>query len=1052
VSGQTIATYADETDANLINVQQISGITYDSQDRLSGQAVTTSSRNEVIERLSISDITYDSQDRVSGQVVMYKTLDNSTTPSGSDIILIEEASEITYDNQDRLNAQTIVIKDGRGSIYQTRQVSDILYDSLDRISSQFTVISMDSQVVYKQQINNITYDNMGFVLGNETLTYNKNDKLIQREELLITSRDANHMESGRQIREWTASGVLKETRKAFIIYDQDTLRAKKTTTEIWKQNTLIRTEELVINRWDTVTGDIADQTTTIREENLVTVQRMYGIERDSFRQITAYKMDIAETAGGYTKTTHILRNGIQYYLGYVSEYRDTITSSLNSVTTNIHIYDMVYDLGGGTEPTAFKKTITESGAGYGNTTQISRTVTIYNDMGQAMGYTEAVSNLGVTTVSVYSNITYDSHDRMLTFRIDARANGYEIPAVDRTSTTYDRYGMLVAYSETRYGISCADILGFDTAGAYTTTSWSGVYDGGIGNLKSYTANSVNTAGEKTKTEVTIASRSHLGFIASEKSVTAGPGEDKDGHKVTETTMATTTFTYDASGRVSGKKSDSSSSNSKGESSTSHTETTITYSANGSSVATSKSDTNSSDGGQSHSTSVTTTYIDGSMLVESESSGKSGDEESDEFSKDIDDETGRPRKHSSSQPAEPAKAPDDSRPRGQGDEEDDEGDYTSSSTQKYDCLGTKRYYHSESQSTGGSGGAPYKVTETWDKFGKSLGKDESGKGHGGGRRYNSQDYEDYLEAAKRAGFDEGDLENLNEVDRLAIEYLLDDIEMEKDDAYEKANRLLDLLEAEGKSLNGLSGEERWAFQLVADGSFSTVEKAKEWIDSINKILQENGIDSAKATSGERWAAQRVKNEQSGTWDEALKWISAYKSALALQGTETAPVTEDNATNEQRLIAEIAADIMCGVNTISPDLKTAVDTAKKKVSDIARILVLFRTETGEKATIKSATGEQLSLATYMAGLDFSWQQAESYVQSYRDETAVREVFGIIGNNLTDYQRMVLNYALNDADFMSFIKTGPTNPDYNLTSITMKQEIMAKATKYVSAIRSY
>ncbi|MDD5504186.1 MAG: hypothetical protein PHV77_02590, partial [Candidatus Omnitrophica bacterium] len=1084
VASQTIATFADDSDQNLINVQEISNITYDSQDMISSQDIITRSRSEVLERLSISNMTYDSEDRISGQIVQYKTLDNSTASAGSDIIFIEEMSGITYDNQDRMNAQTIVTKDARGNIYQTRQMSNVLYDNFDRIKSHHNVVSMDSQIIYKQQVNNITYDNLGLLLSSETLTYNKNDKLIRREELLIVSRDINHMESGQEVREYTAQGVLKETRKISIAYDQDTLRAKKTTTQFWKQNTLIRTEELVINKWDPATGDITDQTTTIREDSLVTTQHMYGIVRDAFRQITAYQMDIAETAGNYTKTTHTRRFGIKYYLGNVSEYRETITSSLNGITTNVHAYDMVYDLDGDTAPSAFKKTITESGAGYSNTTQISRTATTYNDMGQATGYTETVSNLGVTTVSVYSGITYDLHERMLTFRIDARANGHEIPAVARTSTTYDSYGMLVAYSETRYGISCADMLGFDTAGAYTTSSWSGVYQNHIGNLKSYKVDSTNTARdtdtvrgrsydspkatlEHTYTEVEIKSRNSLGFVLSETSKVVGPGEDKDGKKVTETTTATTTYTYDANGRVSGKKTESSSSNSKDESSTSYTETTITYSADGTSVATSNSVTNSSDGGQSKTTSTTTTYIDGSMLVTTKTSGTKGDGQNNED--DFDDDTGRRIRKGKPQP--PTPTPDDLEdddprrhgrvPKEEGEyEEPDPNAYTSGSTQKYDCLGTKRYYHSESQSTDGSSQAPYTVTETWDKFGNSLGKDESGNGGGGGGggggRRNTQDYEDYLEAAQRAGFEEKDLENLSEVDRLAIEFLMEDLELERDQAYEKAQALLDKLEEEGKSLDELSGEERWAFQLWANGSVTSYEKAIEYIEALKNILKENNIDPKDATSDQYWAAQSVKNGQSSTWDEAQKWINAYNDALALQGTETAPVTKDNATKVQRLIAEIAADIMCDGKTISPVLAKAVDAAKKKVSDIEKMLrQFFRTEKGVPSTIATATDDQLSQATHMADQNWDYKAAKSYLEELKNQKAAMQLLAIPEGNLTDYQRRLLTYAINDEEFMSMVQANRDilfNPNTDPKLTAKKQELMNKAAEWVFAIRSY
>jgi YD repeat-containing protein len=630
-----------QSNGAIISAKHVSGILYDNEHRTVELDTTTYGSDfifnpttnsvtagTVIEKTTTANISYNHEDRVSGQTVIYRTLNGSLAPGGTDIIYKEAITDIAYDGEDRVISQTIIAMGADDAVYQVREMGNILYDNADRIKAYCVTVYADSQIIYKQQINDIAYNEKNLITYQEILVYNRtgvfgtNEGLIRREETIITSWDDNLMATGQTVREYTASGILKETRIISMSYDATTLRANETTVEFWKQGRFVRKEKTVVNAWDPATGMISDQTTTIWQQDFITEQRMYNIQRNTFQQITSYEMVVTEHAGSHTITTHIQRSGIEYYLSNILSYTDTITSSLDDITTTVHMYDMTYAMDGNLELLTFKKTITESASGYHKVTEISRTNTQYNEIGQITGYSETINSMGITAVYNYTDITYDIYDRVLTYRLGSTMNGHEMPFIIRTSTTYNRYGMMTAYQETAYGIN-KDIVGYDTTGAHTTTSWTGTYKNNIGSLMSYNIYSTNTAGENITTSVSIKAWNSHGFVISEQRLETGPGEDKDGNPVTVTTNSSTTYSYDSSGRVSNKTTNSSTSNTADESSTSDSTTTIQYSSDGTSVSNTQTTGTNSDNEPIDSESRTTSYVDGTKTVEGWFSGDNG---------------------------------------------------------------------------------------------------------------------------------------------------------------------------------------------------------------------------------------------------------------------------------------------------------------------------------------------------------------------------------------------------------------------------------------------
>ena len=318
---------------DIIDAKVMSNIKYDEEDRTESQEVTTYAGNDylsvskstgkvtgtVIQKLVEKDIKYNNEDRVKSQTRVTKTLDGSKI-NGSDVISVEEIADMAYDGQDRLTQQTFTTKDkegAAGSIHQIREMTDITYDeSRDRMTGYEIAVMSDSQLIYRQRIKNIKYDEDGMVKHQELQVFNRvtnvdTGRPVYTEVTDILARNADFEPTQTVVAKYNGYGTMLEVRSTETSYDAVTSRENRMVTKLYKGSELARysgaaslaglnhisMDVTEIKEWDDATGLVKRQSVTTYQQQQKIVKEMYSIERDQFQRVEGYEQDISEYCG-----------------------------------------------------------------------------------------------------------------------------------------------------------------------------------------------------------------------------------------------------------------------------------------------------------------------------------------------------------------------------------------------------------------------------------------------------------------------------------------------------------------------------------------------------------------------------------------------------------------------------------------------------------------------------------------------------------------------------------------------------------------------------------
>jgi len=496
--------YYDGTTWHIIDIQETRNMTYDQEDRITGQDIVhKNAKGHVMEIQEIRNIIYDNEDRIFSQDTTMWAMRRDGTKIG--ILDIREVRNIMYDEEDRLVSQIITSKNEEGKLLFEQVMKDITYDVEDRISGQtIENYSKSGKLVDRQVMTGITYD--------------ERDRIVSQEV-------QNYFCYG------NPDGVLRETKKMTMVYNDDG-SIKSNTVEIYKDGDLIRKEVTDIHIYND-DGQIKEMTLTTYTQDLVITTHRYDMFYDDYRRLFEYKEDTNTKGGNLNINIHTERTDIRYDDGQVVGYRDEITGDAGNVKTTVIMSNIVYSDFYMIDR-FIKEVITEA-PGLHNTFTINRLNTEYDiSTGELIGYTEESSNNydNVVSTVIMSDLVSDEYGRLTHYKkIETRRVGdLEITLPIETKTIiYNSLGQMVEFNAENYvpaGYTTQNGLNFNES-ATTSTHWYGATYDNKGRLIGYTTKSTDTDNETTKTIVSLMEYDNLGLLIRQISDEWRPKHDED---------------------------------------------------------------------------------------------------------------------------------------------------------------------------------------------------------------------------------------------------------------------------------------------------------------------------------------------------------------------------------------------------------------------------------------------------------------------------------------------------------------------------------------------